>query len=96
MHTVDSTTRIRNILGHVFLKFDRFIDENTNDKTFSTNTLSECLTQDLQIRSDYLGELILTSCYLKDQNLIQIRIQRINNLHIDQTKIQAPLKGIRK
>ncbi len=95
-YTVDSTTRIRNILGHVFIKFDLFIDENKIDKTFSTNTLSECLIQDLQNRSDYLGELILTNIYLKDQNLIQINIQQINHLHIDSLKTKTPLKGIQK
>ncbi|CAF0732145.1 unnamed protein product [Adineta ricciae] len=89
VYTVDSNTRIRNSLGHVFLKLDQFI----NDKTFSTDILSEYLTPDLQIRTDYLGELILTSTYLKNQNLIQIRIQQMKHLHIDQTKARIPLKA---
>ena len=90
-YTVDSTTRIRTILGHVFLKFDSYLPDNPTDRTFSTSTLSECLKQDLSIRSDYLGELILTSTYSKDQNYIQIHIQHINHLQIDSSKTN---KGI--
>ncbi|CAF4345081.1 unnamed protein product, partial [Adineta steineri] len=93
VYTVDSITRIRNILGHIFVKFDKFMDENTDDKTFSTNILSEYFTQDLQIRSDHVGELILTNYYLKDQNLLQIRIQQINHLHIDKINIKLPFKA---
>ncbi|CAF0951307.1 unnamed protein product [Adineta steineri] len=93
VYTVDSITRIRNILGHIFVKFDKFMDETTDDKTFSTNILSEYFTQDLQIRSDHVGELILTNYYLKDQNLLQIRIQQINHLHIDKTNIKLPFKA---
>ncbi|CAF3434934.1 unnamed protein product [Rotaria sp. Silwood1] len=92
-YEVNSVTRIRRIIGHVFIKFDQFIDENKIDKTFSTNTLVENLNQDSRIRSDYLGQVILTSCYLKDQNLIQIRIQRINHLHMEQSKFNTPLKA---
>jgi len=94
VYTVGSTTRVRNTLGHVFIKFDQFIEENKIDKTFSTNTLSECLVQDLKMRSDYLGELILTNTYFKEKNLIQIRIQQINHLHIDLIKTNSSLKGI--
>ncbi|UJR26720.1 hypothetical protein I4U23_008035 [Adineta vaga] len=93
IYTVDSTTRIRNILGHVFIKLDRFAKEMTDDKTFCTDILSENLTSELQIRSDYLGELVLTHTYLKDQNLIQIRLQQLNHLHIDQTTTKIPLKA---
>jgi hypothetical protein len=93
VYTVGSTTRVRNTLGHVFIKFDQFIEENKIDKTFSTNTLSECLVQDLKMRSDYLGELILTNTYFKEKNLIQIRIQQINHLHIDLIKTNSLLKA---
>jgi hypothetical protein len=41
------------------------------------------------MKSNQLGELILTNCYLKDKNLIQIRVQQINQL-----KIKFPSKGI--
>ncbi|CAF1152608.1 unnamed protein product [Rotaria magnacalcarata] len=92
-YKVDLNTRIRQIIGHSFIKFDKFIDENKIDKTFSTNTLLEYLAQDLNVRSDYLGEVILTSSYLKDQNLIQIRIQQINQLHIVQSKFKTPLNA---
>lgn len=96
-YTVDSTTRIRTILGHVFLKFDPYLSNNSLDRTFSTTMLSECLKQDLSIRSDYLGELILTSTFFKDQNYIQIHIQSINHLQIDSTKDKhLPMKGIDK
>jgi hypothetical protein len=93
-YTVDSITRVRNTLGHVFVKFDQFIEENKIEKTFSTNTLSEYLVQDLQIRSNYLGELIITNTYFQEKNLIQIRVQQINHLHIDSTKTTSSLKGI--
>lgn len=46
-------------------------------------TFSESLVQDPQVRSEYLGELILTNTYLKEQNLLQIRIQQINQLHVN-------------
>jgi hypothetical protein len=92
-YTVDSITRVRNTLGHVFVKFDQFIEENKIEKTFSTNTLSEYLVQDLQIRSNYLGELILTNTYFQEKNLIQIRVQQINHLHIDSTKTTSSLKA---
>ncbi|CAF2805401.1 unnamed protein product [Rotaria sp. Silwood2] len=92
-YKVNLRTRIRHIIGHVFIKFDQFIEENKTEKTFSTNTILEYLNQDLHIRSDYLGQLILTTCYLKDQNLIQIRIQQINHLHIEQAKFNTPLKA---
>lgn len=82
-------------MGHVFIKFNQFIDNDNNriDKTFSTNILSEYLIQNLQIRKDYLGELILTNTYFKNQNLFQIRIEQINNLHIDLPKTKTLLKG---
>ncbi|CAF0904441.1 unnamed protein product [Rotaria sordida] len=92
-YEVNSITRIRHIIGHVFIKFDQFIDENKNDKTFSTNSLLEYLSQDLHIRSDYLGQLTIKTYYLKDQNLIQIRIQQINYLHIERSKFKTPLKA---
>ena len=93
-YKIDSVTRIRHIVGHMFIKFDQFLDENQNTKSFSTNILTECLIPDLHIRSNYLGELILTSCYLKNQNRIQVRIQQINHLYIEQAKTEIPLEGI--
>jgi hypothetical protein len=77
----------------VFIKFDQFVEENKIDKTFSTSTLSECLIEALQIRSNYLGELILTNYYFKEKNLFQIRIQQINQLHIDSTKTNNTWRG---
>lgn len=85
-YTVDSSTRIRQALGHVYVKLDQFFNGNQLDKTFTTKTLCESLIQDPQIRSDYLGELILTNTYFKDRNLLQIRIQQINHLHLSSTK----------
>jgi hypothetical protein len=93
-YTVDSTTRIRSILGHVFMKFDRFISsENNKDRTFSTAILSEYLTADLPTRVESLGELILTSYFNKDQNLLRIRIQEIHQLQIERMTSQKLVKG---
>lgn len=93
-YKVDSATRIRQIIGHLFIKFDQYIDENNVDKTFATNTLSEDLTNDLNTRTDYFGELLLTSSYVKIESVIQIRIQQINQLNIEQSKYKTPLHGI--
>lgn len=94
VYTVDSVTRIRHTIGHVFIKFDQFINSDQTDKTFSSKTISECLIQDLQSRSDYLGDIILTSYYAKNENLVHVRIQQVNNLCFEQFKVKTPVKGM--
>lgn len=93
-YIVDPTTRIRTILGHSFIKLDRFVKDDSLHSSFSTATLTEDLTMDLPMKMDQLGELVVTSCYLKDQNILQIKIQEIHQLKIDRSNTTKSLKGL--
>lgn len=92
-YTVDSTTRVRATLGHAFVKLDKFLDKDSDDTAFFTDTMSYDLTSDLRIRPDHLGQLVLTNSYVKEQNALQIRIQQLNHLHVDPIEVRFPLKG---
>lgn len=93
MYNVDSTTRIRTTVGHVFVSLNDWGARDQQDRTFSTPVLSVELTKDLPKKSDDLGELLVTSYYLKDQNLLQIHLEEIHRFQWKSVTIPKPTKG---